>query len=98
MKNDCYKKICERCVNCTAVSGILCKKYICGLNKKPEKNKCFYFRCLGKDSSLCERCIRYRKLNLKENEQSGIGDTMILGIKREGRTVKLNTNKCMKGH
>lgn len=87
MKNDCYKKICEKCMNGIAASGILSKKYICALNKKPEKNKCFYFRCLGKDSNLCERCVRYRKLDLKE--QRGMGDTMILGIKGEGKTVSV---------
>lgn len=90
MKNDCYKKICERCMNCIADSGILSKKYICALNKKPEKNKCFYFRCLGKNSSLCERCVQYRKLDLNENAQRGMGDTMILGIKGEGITRSVN--------
>lgn len=93
MKNDCYKKICEKCVNCTAVSGILGRKYSCRLNKKPDKNKCFYFQCVGKGSSFCEHCVRYYKLILEGNRRSGMGDTFVLGIKGEGKNFKLQVIK-----
>lgn len=31
-------------------------KYPCKLNKKLQKNTCFYFKCVGNNNAMCERC------------------------------------------
>jgi hypothetical protein len=53
----CFKTPCAKCVNRDKErKSTLFNKYPCKLEKKLQKNSCFYFKCEGKDNGLCERC------------------------------------------
>ena len=55
-REDCYKKVCEKCVN--ALSKKLIGGYECRLGKKPSQNKCFYFTCQGiPGKEKCATCV-----------------------------------------
>ena len=53
----CFKVPCDKCVNRdTNQKSTIFNKRPCKLNKKLQKNSCFYFKCVGNDNALCERC------------------------------------------
>lgn len=73
-EKDCFKDICEKCTNRGSLKGVLFKKYECNLNKKPYKDRCFYFKCEGKgNKNLCLNCPNYfENKNKEENKDDTI--------------------------
>ena len=53
----CFKVPCDKCVyRDFNQKPTFFNKYPCKLNKKLQKNTCFYFKCVGNNNTMCERC------------------------------------------